>query len=244
MHRDDTSLARHNPENPNIPYGYYACGCGQKTKIIERTEIKKGRIKGEPNRFVFGHQGKRYWLPIPDSESTHHVLVPLTRGKLARVDRSDLTAIRSFTWYAYPSGRTWYAYSHNDGNPVSMHRVITGASEGVEVDHIDGDGLNNSRDNLRVSTRSQNNQNRTFSNKKFKGVSASRKEGRWYSRIKVGGVTRCLGTFTAPDDAARAYDEAAREHFGEFATLNFPKNGERSAITGAILTLGESEVQP
>lgn len=117
---------------------------------------------------------------------------------------------------------------------VALHRFIMGAKRGQLVDHRNGDGLDNQRDNLRLCTPRQNSQNVVESkNQKlggFKGVSWSKRAGKWCAQIR-GGPTGAdgkrkqirLGLFTDPIEAAKAYDRAAREHFGEFASLNFPE---------------------
>ena len=97
--------------------------------------------------------------------------------------------------------------------------------EGEECDHIDGDTLNNLRNNLRLVTHQLNSWNRCkrcdAKHSKFKGVS-KRKNGNWWAYIQTNGVCRCLGTFTTEKHAALAYDRAARGVYGEFAKLNFP----------------------
>lgn len=105
--------------------------------------------------------------------------------------------------------------------------------EAVEVDHIDGNTFNNQKNNLRIATATQNAQNRKrFKNNNsiFKGVSRpGRREIGWRARITINKNTITLGRFDDEISAARAYDEAARQHFGEFARLNFPKTSEQAA---------------
>lgn len=104
-----------------------------------------------------------------------------------------------------------------------LHRVILDAMPGFEVDHINGDGLDNRRENLRIVTRSQNQMNsrgKRGSSSRFKGVSWCARRGKW--KVSVGGkdVRKTVGYFTDEAAAADAYDTAAREMFGEFARLN------------------------
>lgn len=113
-----------------------------------------------------------------------------------------------------------------------MHKMIL---PGVEVDHIDGNPLNNRRSNLRPATRTQNQRNRRKQRKpvtsRYKGVCLNRKTGKWIAYINPGGgKTIYLGSHRVEEDAARAYDEAARRHHGAFARLNFPEDGEQSAL--------------
>ena len=110
-----------------------------------------------------------------------------------------------------------------------MHHAILGKpSSGLMIDHKDGNGLNNTRANLRVVTRQQNDWNRGFTwntpkktkTSKFKGVSL--KEGKWRAQIFFKGKIH-LGTFNTAEEAAKIYDVAACYYFGSFARLNFPQ---------------------
>lgn len=119
---------------------------------------------------------------------------------------------------------------------VYLHREVAGDVAGKVLDHIDGDTLNNRRGNLRHVVGFQNNANkakrRDACSSRFKGV-CRRKDGRWVAYIQKGGVRRSLGAFGDEGDAARAYDAAAVELFGEYACLNFPVGGGRSAAIPA-----------
>lgn len=105
-----------------------------------------------------------------------------------------------------------------------MHNEILSVAKGRRVDHRDGDGLNNQRCNLRAATNIQNQHNsRKHKNgvtSRFKGVSRAQKRDAWVARITIDGKIKYLGYFKDDCDAARAYDKAAIEHFGEFAKVN------------------------
>lgn len=157
------------------------------------------------------------------------VKIELTRGQVALVDDADAPALLPHSWCVLPAHRSgFYAVrAIGPGQIVSMHRQIMGLpqSRTPHVDHRDGDGLNNQRANLRIATVSQNHANsrkpRCGTNR-FKGVTRSTHGKPWQARIVVLQRAYWLGRFHTEEEAARAYDVAAREHFGEFAALNLP----------------------
>ncbi len=151
--------------------------------------------------------------------------IPLTQGKVALVDDADFEFLNRWKWYAWRTRHgTYYAVRNSDYVPgkarkgIRMHRVLCG---GAEIDHRDGDGLNNTRGNLRPASDRQNCGNqklRRTNTSGFKGVSL-RRAGVWSARLSG----KRLGDFRDPRDAARVYDAAAVIQFGEFARVNFPK---------------------
>jgi hypothetical protein len=159
------------------------------------------------------------------------ITIPLTRGYVAVVDDEDahLAALKWSVTHKTRGAPNIYAHRYIqdcDGKETHerLHRVIMLAPDGVWVDHIDGDGLNCRRSNLRLVTAWQNAINRrpqAGSASGFKGASID-KGGRWRAGIQVRGKRLGLGCFASPEEAARAYDAAAREHYGEFAWVNFP----------------------
>ena len=164
--------------------------------------------------------------------------VTLTRGFVALVDDEDFARVSQFKWCAIPSPRNVYAARnerHVEGGRrqrlVLMHRFIAGTAPDAETDHVDGNGLNNRRENLRTATCSQNRRNSRRAvggTSRYKGVTAV--VDAWRARIWVDGRRLSLGSFPDEDAAARAYDAAARAHYGAFAAVNFPGPGERSAL--------------
>ena len=153
--------------------------------------------------------------------------IPLTQGKVALVDDEDYEWLNQCDWLHTPSGSRSDAmrWSKEAGERVAlyMHREIMAAPATVDVDHVDRDGLNNRRRNLRLATRSQNLRNskkRNGCSSRYKGVSFSRYRGKWEAYIHVDGRKLNLGLFIEEAAAAHAYNEAAEIHFGEFARLN------------------------
>ena len=146
--------------------------------------------------------------------------IEIESGLFVPVDEADFEILSRYTWRLAPWGR--YALRRSSGVTTLMHRAILGVTRGIFVDHINGDGLDNRRSNLRIATVTQNCQNRrrrSDARSRFKGLLF--KGGRWIASIKVNKVYHYLGIFTSEEAAARAYDAAAQRHFGTFARLNF-----------------------
>lgn len=168
---------------------------------------------------------------------THRIPLSIGRartpsGLFAVVDDTDYERIAGFSWRVFlsPFGRA-YAVT---GAGTLMHRYILGAQKGFEVDHINGDGLDNTRANIRLLTYSQNlatQQARQMyagrpTTSKYKGVSL--REGRprpWRATISFHRKQHFLGYHLTEEDAAKAYDTAAMRFFGPFTRTNFPVEG-------------------
>lgn len=153
--------------------------------------------------------------------------VPLTKGYVTLIDDADAEVILRHKWQAKILGRTVYAMRtmriNGKPQPVPMHRLLLGQPPGMDIDHIDGDGLNNQRANLRQCTRLENGKNqrrRTTNSTGFKGVHFG--GGKFHVQIMVNRKQHHIGAFATAEAAALAYDEAARRLHGEFARLNFP----------------------
>lgn len=155
--------------------------------------------------------------------------IPLSQGLVALVDDEDADLVLSAgKWSAARRRNTFYAVRQArrpDGTKyiLKMHRFLTGHER---TDHRNGDGLDNRRSNLRHATNAENLRNRGATSQNtsgFKGVGLNQRSGRWRASIKIDGRQIHLGMHATPEDAARAYDAAARQHFGEFAWLNFPE---------------------
>lgn len=149
--------------------------------------------------------------------------VPLTRGYEAVIDVDDVSLVEGCNWSARVTPRSVYAaradYSGPERRTIYLHRTLMGEPEGLEVDHRDGDGLNNRRANLREATRSQNQHNRrirTDISSGFKGVYWNKRGQKWRAFIRINGKEKHLGYFTTPEEAHAAYCAASDKYHGEF----------------------------
>lgn len=155
--------------------------------------------------------------------------VLLTQGRVSLVDDSDyVQVVAAGAWQVADCGGKLYARHTGNHWQVHLHTFLTGYAL---TDHINGDGLDNRRLNLRAATASQNGANMpapAHNTSGFKGVHFYRRTSRWRAYITVNQHHRHLGYFTDAKTAALAYDDAAIEAWGEFARLNFPTQETRS----------------
>lgn len=156
------------------------------------------------------------------------ITAPLTQGKFALISPEDEHLLR-WRWCVVAGGK--YAGRNrqlSDGpgsGIIYMHRQILNAPEGISVDHVNHDSLDNRRRNLRLATQSQNMANGLIQRNNtsgYRGVIWLKRERLWLARIKVNRQQRNLGYFKTPEEAARCYDAEARSVWGEFAYQNFP----------------------
>lgn len=165
--------------------------------------------------------------------------IQLTQGKRARVDAEDFTQLNRYEWCATyrPTRESWcVTRKGKEGNRrinILMHREICGLkhNDGKRVDHINHDLLDNRRGNLRVCSRSENHGNqrkRRNSRSVYKGIWFTGHN--WVASICFQRSDHYLGSFVTEIEAAKAYDEAAREIFGGFACVNFPVGNEQGAL--------------
>ena len=150
--------------------------------------------------------------------------IPLSRGLHMMVDEQDAALFVGTSWHAKPKKSSfggWYACGKIDGKTVYAHRLIMGAKAGDVIDHINGDGLDNRRCNLRFATTSLNNVNKIYGPTAtgFRGVAAHRRR----FRAQVGSRSNhWFGPYRrTAEEAARDYDREAARRYGAFAILNF-----------------------
>jgi hypothetical protein len=157
--------------------------------------------------------------------------IPLTQGKYTIVDPEDFERLNKHKWHAVKSGNTFYAIRcvgpAKKTTYIRMHREIIRPPGHLVVDHINHNGLDNRKANIRPATRSQNNFNRLIikrenSSSKYKGVAWKKDKKKWRARIHFNGEYKFLGYFKEEIHAAKAYDKAAKKYQKEFAVLNFP----------------------
>lgn len=149
-------------------------------------------------------------------------LLPLTSGGHALVDDADYEALARYRWRQRRDGYVVRSDRSIPSRQRRLHQDLAGPGEGY-VDHIDRNKLNNQRGNLRRVTVRQNATNRSPQGaSRFKGVTRHKRAGKWQTAITVDGAFRYLGLRETEEEAARLYDAAAREAFGDFAYLNFP----------------------
>ncbi len=151
--------------------------------------------------------------------------IPLTRGRYAIVDAEDYPALAKHKWYAQLStnGAVCYAVRNVGRKTIMMHREIMKPPAGFVVDHINHNGADNRRCNLRVCTQAQNIQNkrtRLAGQSRFRGVSP--RGDKWQAAVRYQGKTHYVGLYDDEVEAAQARDRKAIELAGEFAVLNFP----------------------
>ncbi len=162
--------------------------------------------------------------------------IPLSQGQVAIIDDEDFNWVNQYKWSFQRNRRTGYAVRsvkyHGKQTRSPLHREVLGLGPGdPEVDHRDGNGLNCTKDNLRMATRQQNQRNQRKhlgTSSQFKGVCWDKANRKWLAQIQVDGYLEYLGRFDAELTAARAYNLAAVQAFGEFAQLNRTKFLEKS----------------
>lgn len=151
--------------------------------------------------------------------------IPLSQGKFALVDDDMYETINKRPWQLSTKG---YAVNRSRGVTTHMHRLVLPPPDGMFIDHIDGDKLNNQRSNLRVCTNQQNHANRGLNKNNTSGYKGVIVNGsKWEARIKFNYKTLHLGSFSDIIDAAQMYNAKAKELFGEFARLNEIPNDQK-----------------
>jgi hypothetical protein len=152
--------------------------------------------------------------------------IKLRYGKYAIVDEELYETLRKFKWYAVQNPKTgkWYAVRYEHGKGISMHRQLLRAPRSKQVDHVNGNGLDNRRSNLRLATSAQNAQNRDkykTNTTGYKGVSQQKGRRKFRAQIYANRKAIYLGWYDTAQEAALAYDRAVPIYHEEFGCTNF-----------------------
>ena len=157
------------------------------------------------------------------------VEIPLSADHICLIDDADELLVAGFNWRPLKLKHTYYAHAWHGQMHIYMHRLVAGAPPQGFVDHVNRNGLDNRRANLRIATKSENGANRVAdarvrrTSSEYKGVFWDRARGKWAATIHVDGRSKALGRFGTEMEAAEAYNRAATATWGRFARLNlFP----------------------
>ncbi len=152
--------------------------------------------------------------------------IPLTQGKVAIVDDENFDWLNQWKWSVLkqPHSKNWYAvrtaWNGNRWHTIRMHRLILEIPLGSECDHINHNGLDNRKSNLRICTHQENMRNMTRhknSASGIKGVTWDKSKGKWLVQIQIDKKRKFFGRFVDKAKAIQKYNEMAKKHFGEFA---------------------------
>jgi hypothetical protein len=161
------------------------------------------------------------------------IVISLSRGKTTKIDKGSFDLVKGFSWYAISCNGKFYA-ARSDSfagkkKTVLLHRQLMGFPDGLEVDHIDGNGLNNTMINLRKCTHEQNIQNQkprsSPKTSQYQGVYFQKELNKWRAQIMKDGKITHLGCFENEQEAASAYDRSALVVYGNGAKLNLKAGG-------------------
>ena len=161
-------------------------------------------------------------------------LIRMAQPRYAKVDPADYKRLRRYEWLARKGRNSFYARRHVPrAKPakemlIYMHQQVIRVPQGMVIDHVNHDGMDNRSANLRPATYAQNLYHRKkrlgAKYSKYKGICWKKKSRKWVARIGFDKKELHLGYFASEIDAAKAYDRAARKYHGQFASLNFPES--------------------
>jgi hypothetical protein len=203
----------------------HPAGPGSLQEVLPTDTCRNFRAKAwQPVR---AKAAKDFTLPRFDESDPTVRRIPLGNNLFAIVDARDYKKLSKYRWYASPHGSTIYASCRKNGRAVYMHRMIMKPRKGYIVDHIDGNGLNNRRCNLRVCTHQQNQANRGPRGGSSRFVGVYRHGDKWQAEVRYRGEYFYAGLFDDEVEAAKARDRKAYELNGEHAYINRPEDLRR-----------------
>lgn len=187
------------------------CGKPHKAKGYCVNHYKSLMITGDPEARV------RKIRPVEVIDGVGYITA--ANGMTITVDEADIPAVSEFNWSTMHNGYTWYAVRSKNGKLVLMHRQLMSPLKGEQVDHLDRNGLNNTRANMRVCDQSSNNFNKSNATSKtgFRGVYEATCGGKYFAAIKYKKKLKHLGYFLTAEEAYVAYTNAAIEIYGDLA---------------------------
>lgn len=215
-----TGCSCRNPECQTA-LGFCHCGCGKQTKLARQSDSKLGYVEGKPIPFILGHNHRKKREPIRFGviEGEPIAMIPLTRGYWAIIDAYRVNEFLD-PWYAAVGIKKVYAMRRESGKVVQMHKLIIAVPCGMEVDHKNGNGLDNRESNLRLVTDLEQSWNHGVSKRNktgITGVTWNKRCQRYAAHIKFKGKYIHLGHHDFLSDAAIARRKAEILYFGEFA---------------------------
>lgn len=163
---------------------------------------------------------------MPVRSKKESVKIPLTQGHYALIDKEDLSELSKYKFHidkGYVSTSKWIKEEKRVKH-FRIHNILMAPSQGLEVDHINGDPLDNRKENLRIVTHSQNMMNSKISKNNtsgYKGVSFNIARNKWQVHIMDNKKEKCVGYFNNKIEAAKVYNQEALKYYGEFAKLNY-----------------------
>lgn len=152
--------------------------------------------------------------------------IKLTQDKIAIIDDEDFSLISLYKWHYHKHSDKYGGYAATSVNKIRiyMHKLILNVGKEHTVDHINHNKLDNRKINLRKCSQSENNKNKPKikrnTSSKFKGVYFDKYSNSWKAQISINNHTTHIGRFKNEIEAAKAYNEACKKHYGEFANLN------------------------
>ena len=203
--------------NNGVRISMYKCRCDCGNEVLiprEQLVVKNSKRKS---------CGRCYSISI--EEENDYYRYKCANGKSFIFSKEDYDLVSQKRWTV---DRNNYVVGKGDGKAIRLPKLLLNPAKGFFVDHINGNRLDNRRCNLRIASNADNNRNSRIQINNTTGYKGVRLHGGKYeSTIYINSKGHYLGRYDTPEEAAQAYDEAARKYFGEFACVNFPKQGEQ-----------------